>query len=35
MEYYQYAFLLFITSIGVSMIKDYIEESYFQKKKVN
>lgn len=35
MEYYQYATLLFIASIGVSMVKDYIEVSYLHKKKKN
>ncbi len=32
MEYYQLAILLFILSIGGSMVKDYIEVSYFHKK---
>lgn len=32
MEYYQYAILLFISSIGVSMVRDYIEVSYFHQK---
>ena len=32
MEYYQYAILLFISSIGVSMVRDYIEVSYLHQK---
>ena len=32
MEYYQYGIIIFITSLGVSMLKDYIEESYLHKK---
>ena len=35
MEYYQYTFLLFIGTLGLSMIKDYIEVSYEYKKKIN
>ncbi len=35
MEYYQYAVLLFIASIGVSMVKDYIEVIYLHKQKRN
>ncbi len=33
MEYYQYAILLFILSIGGSMVKDYIEVNYLYQKK--
>ena len=32
MEYYQYGMLLFLATFTVSLLKDYIEESYLQKK---
>lgn len=32
MEYYQYGILLFLTTLGLNMIKDYVEVSYFHKK---
>jgi len=33
MEYYQYAMLLFIGTLTLSMIKDYVEVSYTHHKK--
>ena len=35
MEYYQYTFLLFITTVSISMVKDYLEVIYLRKEKLN
>lgn len=33
MEYYQYGILIFVTTVVLSMTKDYIEVNYYHKKK--